>query len=68
MKHPELGEPGMLGLMSLWADRCPFQSNCGKVSSVEGVGGGGTECEKGSEKRGKEVRKKYTCGDSVYCC
>lgn len=24
--------------------------------------------EKGSEKRRKEVRKKYTCGNSVYCC
>lgn len=50
----------MLGLMSLWADRCPFQSNCGKVSSVGCVGG------VRSEKRRKEVRKKNTLVVTVF--
>lgn len=50
---PRVGQqPGMLGLMSLWANRCPSRATVAKniLLSEE-------KCEKESEKRRKEVIK-----------
>lgn len=62
--EPRVGQqPGMLGLMSLWASRCPS-----RATVAENIWLSEEQCEKESEKRREEVLKKYTWGFVMTMC